>query len=58
MIAAISKKTNIPIIPGNLSYQALCIDVLSRPMKQILPELSFLEVRELIQKEILRKDEK
>lgn len=58
MIAAISKKTNIPIIPGNINYQALCIDVLSRPMKQILPELSFLEVRELIQKEILRKDEK
>ncbi|MFS0777941.1 gas vesicle protein GvpN [Neobacillus sp. 3P2-tot-E-2] len=58
MIAAISKKTNIPIIPGNISYQALCIDVLSRPMKQILPELSFVEVRELIQKEILRKDEK
>lgn len=58
MIAAISKKTNIPIIPGNISYQALCIDMLSRPMKQILPELSFLEVRELIQKEILRKEEK
>jgi nitric oxide reductase NorQ protein len=57
MIAAISKKTNIAIIPENLSYQALCLDVLSRHMNQLLPELSLVEVRELILKELLRKDE-
>ncbi|WP_419887957.1 gas vesicle protein GvpN [Neobacillus niacini] len=58
MIASISKKTNIPIIPENPSYQALCIDILSRPMNQLLPKLSFAEVRKVILKEILRKDEK
>lgn len=58
MIATISKKINIAIIPENPSFQALCLDVLSRPMMQLLPKLPLIEVRELILKEILRKDEK
>ena len=42
MIASIAKKANIPIIPDNKQYQALCLDVLTRPVKQIFPDLNHL----------------
>jgi nitric oxide reductase NorQ protein len=58
MIAAIAKKANIAIFSEDPSYQALCMDVLIRPMNQLLPKLPLVKVRELILKEILRKDEK
>ena len=58
MIAAVANKSKIEIIPINVSYQALCMDVLIRPMTQILPKQPQVKIRELILKEILRREEK
>ena len=58
MIATISKKTKIPIIPDDPKFQTLCLDVLGRPMKQILPDETRTSIQEIILKEILRKEEK
>ncbi|MDM5327230.1 gas vesicle protein GvpN [Neobacillus sp. CF12] len=58
MIASVAKKSNIEILAENNNYQALCMDVLIRPMTQILPKQSQVKIRELILKEILRRDEK
>ena len=40
MIATIAKKANISIIPDNKQYQALCLDVLTRPVNQTFPDLN------------------
>ncbi|MEH7012467.1 gas vesicle protein GvpN [Neobacillus niacini] len=58
MIAAVARKSNIVFIPENINYQALCMDVLIRPMTQILPKQPHVKIRELILKEILRREEK
>ncbi|MCM3690625.1 gas vesicle protein GvpN [Neobacillus niacini] len=58
MIAAVAKKSNIEITPTDIQYQALCMDVLIRPMTQILPKQPPVKIRELILKEILRREEK
>ena len=57
MIAAVAKKGNIQITYDNEQYQALCLDVLTRPVKQISPELSRSAVQKLILKEMQRKEE-
>ena len=57
MMSSIAKKVNIPIIPENKHYQALCLDVLTRPVKQLFPDLHSYAVRELILKELLRKED-
>ncbi|PFO08290.1 gas vesicle protein GvpN [Bacillus sp. AFS076308] len=57
MIASVAKKANIPFNPQDNNYQRLCLDVLTRPVKQIFPELNRVEIEELILKEILRKEE-
>jgi len=57
MIASICKKGNIPLAYENKQYQALCLDVLTRAVKQISPELSHSDVRELILQEMRRKGE-
>jgi nitric oxide reductase NorQ protein len=57
MIASIAKKASIPIIPDNKQYQVLCLDVLTRPVKQAFPDLNHLFIQELIIQEILRKEE-
>lgn len=57
MIASIAKKTNISILPENRQYQLLCLDVLTRPVKQIFPELKHDAVQELILQEMMRKEE-
>lgn len=56
MIANIAEKTNISIDPENKRYQLLCLDVLTRPVKQILPKFKHNEVQELILKEMMRKE--
>ncbi len=58
MIATISKKLKIEINSKDPNYQALCLDVLSRPMKQILPDKTKAMIQEMILSEILRKEEK
>ncbi len=58
MMSSIAKKVNIPIIPENKHYQALCLDVLTRPVKQLFPDLHSYAVRELILKELLRKEDR
>jgi nitric oxide reductase NorQ protein len=58
MIASVAKKINIEMNPENSSYQALCMDVLIRPMAQLLPKQSQMKIRELILKEILRREDK
>ncbi|PGY08397.1 gas vesicle protein GvpN [Bacillus sp. AFS031507] len=57
MIATVAKKGNIPITYDDKRYQALCVDVLTRPVKQISPELSHSAVQKLIIKEMRRKEE-
>ncbi|MGG3470585.1 gas vesicle protein GvpN [Neobacillus pocheonensis] len=57
MIATIAQKANIPIISEDKQYQALCLDVLTRPVMQILPDLNHKGVQELIIKELKRKEE-
>lgn len=57
MMSTIAKEANIPILPQNKHYQSLCLDVLTRPVKQIFPDLSAEAVRELILQELLRKEE-
>ncbi|MEH7277064.1 gas vesicle protein GvpN [Neobacillus vireti] len=58
MIAAIAKKTTIPINPAVPAYHTLCLDVLSRPMQQILPNEPRALIQDIILKEISRKEEK
>lgn len=58
MIAAIAKKSKIEMIAENIRYQVLCMDVLIRPMTQILPKQPPMKIKELILKEILRREEK
>jgi nitric oxide reductase NorQ protein len=58
MIATIAKKTNIPINPEVHKYQMLCIDVLGRPLQQILLDETRAIIQEIILKELLRKEEK
>lgn len=58
MIASLAIKNNIPVQPKNKKYQTLCFDVLSRPLKQILPHFSFESIKELIINEMNRKDER
>jgi gas vesicle protein GvpN len=57
MISAIAKEANIPIIAQNKHYQSLCLDVLTRPVKQLFPDLNSEAVRDLILQELLRKEE-
>jgi nitric oxide reductase NorQ protein len=57
MIATIAKKAKIPIHPFNKDYQDLCLDVLTRPVKQLSPDLSRADIKEIILKALLRKDE-
>ncbi|MFP7296582.1 gas vesicle protein GvpN [Neobacillus niacini] len=57
MIAAVAKKSKIEIDRENILYQALCMDVLNRPMSQLLPKQHPIKIRELILKEILRREE-
>jgi nitric oxide reductase NorQ protein len=57
MIASVAKIASIPIIPENKQYQNLCLDVLSRPVKQNFPDLNHLAIQELILQEILGKEE-
>lgn len=57
MIASVAKIASIPIIPENKQYQTLCLDVLSRPVKQNFPDLNHLAIQELILQEILGKEE-
>ena len=57
MIATIAKKGNISITHENKQYQDLCLDVLTRPVKQISPELSRSAVQKLILQEMRRKGE-
>jgi nitric oxide reductase NorQ protein len=57
MIASIAKKGNIPITYEDKKYQALCLDVLTRPVKQNSPELSRSAVKKLILQEMRRKGE-
>lgn len=58
MIAAIAKKSKIEMIAENIRYQVLCMDVLIRPMTQILPKQPPVKIKELILKEILRREGK
>lgn len=57
MISTIAKKTNIPINPKSKPYQTLCLDILTRPVKQIFPNLNLTAIQELIFQEMLRKEE-
>ncbi|MGG3564293.1 gas vesicle protein GvpN [Neobacillus rhizosphaerae] len=57
MIATVATKANIPIIPKDKNYQALCLDVLTRPLRQIFPEKNRVEIQELILQEVHRKEE-
>jgi nitric oxide reductase NorQ protein len=56
MIATVAKKANIPISYDDNHYQALCLDVLTRPVMQIFPELNRTAVQELILKMIRKED--
>ncbi|MBY0147306.1 gas vesicle protein GvpN [Neobacillus niacini] len=58
MIASVAKTSNIQMIAENSSYQALCMDVLIRPMTQNLSKQPPAKVKELILKEILRREGK
>ncbi|MDN3015352.1 gas vesicle protein GvpN [Paenibacillus sp. BSR1-1] len=57
MIGTIAQKADIPIAADNQHFQALCLDVLTRPVNQVLPKMNRIEVQELILKELLRKEE-
>jgi gas vesicle protein GvpN len=57
MISTIAKEANIPINNQNRQYQTLCLDVLTRPVKQLFPNLNYEAVRGLILKELLGKEE-
>lgn len=57
MIASIAKKAQITIHPTNKSYQELCLDVLTRPVKQLYPDSSDTHIKEIILKALLRKEE-
>jgi nitric oxide reductase NorQ protein len=57
MIAKIAQEAAIPILAGNKEFQALCMDVLTRPVKQIFPDRTYSEIREVILKEMLRRRE-
>lgn len=56
MIASIAQKTNIPINQEDINYQTLCLDVLTRPVKQNFPDMTRDAVQELIIKEMKRKE--
>jgi nitric oxide reductase NorQ protein len=55
MIANIAKRSHIPIDGQDKEYQALCLDVLSWHVKQLLPNLDQMEIQELILQELIRK---
>lgn len=57
MISTIAKEANIPINIQNKHYQTVCLDVLTRPVKQLFPDLNYEAVRGLILKELLGKEE-
>jgi nitric oxide reductase NorQ protein len=57
MIASIAKKAKIPIHPSHKDYQELCLDVLTRSVKQLSPESSHADIKEIILKALLRKEE-
>lgn len=57
MISTIAKEANIPISPQDKNYQTLCLDILTRPVKQIFPELDPEAIKQLILQELLRKEE-
>ncbi|WHY94253.1 gas vesicle protein GvpN [Neobacillus cucumis] len=57
MVATIAKKANIQIQPENKHFQALCLDVLTRPVKQMNTELDRSSVQKLILKELLGKEQ-
>lgn len=57
MIATIAKKANIPIQPENKHFQALCLDVLTRPVKQMNTELDRSSIQKLILIELLGKEQ-
>lgn len=56
MIASIAIKAKIPINQEDKTFQTLCLDVLTRPVKQILPDMTRDAVQKLIIKELLRKE--
>jgi nitric oxide reductase NorQ protein len=56
MIASIAIKAKIPINQEDKTFQTLCLDVLTRPVKQILPDMARDAVQKLIIKELLRKE--
>jgi nitric oxide reductase NorQ protein len=57
MIASIAKKAKIPIDHENTSYQDLCLDVLTRPVQQLFPELNNEDIQDKILQALLRKEE-
>ena len=57
MVGKIAKIANIPVHHENKNFQDLCLDLLSRPVKQANPDLGLEAIRELIIKEMLRKEE-
>ncbi|GAM14475.1 gas vesicle protein GvpN [Mesobacillus selenatarsenatis] len=57
MIALICKEHSIPVRNRDKNYQNICLDVLSRPIKQKLPHLSYSSVQEQILKEMQKKEE-
>ena len=57
MMASISKQFSIPVNHKNKNFQDLCLDVLTRPMKQKLPDLSLSEVQQKILKDTYKKEE-
>lgn len=57
MISTIAKEANIPICPQDKNFQTLCLDILTRPVKQIFPELDPEAIKQLILQELLGKEE-
>ncbi|WP_222127334.1 gas vesicle protein GvpN [Bacillus sp. X1(2014)] len=56
MIASIAQKANIPINQEDKNYQTLCLDVLTRPVKQIFPDMTRDAIQDLILREMKRKE--
>ena len=57
MIASICKQFSIPVNHKDKKFQDLCLDVLSRPMKQKFPDLTYSAAQQKILKEMYKKEE-
>lgn len=57
MIASLAKNLEIPIQPRNKKFQTLCLDILSRPLMQMMPSLGLDSIKEIIKKEINRRED-